>query len=84
MPRTACRNSGFGGIVLDLAPQPVDLHVDRAFVDAAVAVGQRRAHWVERIKRVEIPYPAANRHDDEFALDPARNDLLVANKTRMV
>src|SRR5437868_5636598 len=26
-----------GGIALDLAPQPVDLHVDRALVDGAVA-----------------------------------------------
>src|SRR6266550_4404472 len=36
------QEQGIGGIALDLAPQPVDLHVDRAFVDGAVA-GQRAA-----------------------------------------
>ena len=32
-----------GGIALDLAPQPVDLHVDRALAGAAAVAGQRAA-----------------------------------------
>src|SRR6201991_2660768 len=30
------QEQGIGGIALDLAPQAVDLHIDRAFVDGAV------------------------------------------------
>src|SRR5216683_1286605 len=36
------QEQGIGGIALDLAPQTVDLHVDRTFVDGAVA-GERAA-----------------------------------------
>src|SRR5664279_1099698 len=35
------QEQGIGGIALDLAPQTVDLHVDRALVGGAVAAGQR-------------------------------------------
>ena len=40
MPRTVCTIQRIGGIALDLAAQPVDLHVDRALADAVATVAR--------------------------------------------
>src|SRR6516165_8841720 len=59
-----------GGIALDLAPQAVDLHVDRALIDTTVA-GQRAArHGFSRSRREDAQHVtlAVGQMDDLLAL----------------
>src|SRR6267154_4801495 len=59
-----------GGIALDLAPQPVDLNVDRAFADGAAIAGKREAR--HRVAR------AGREHPHHLALAIGQTDDLLA------
>ena len=59
MPRTVWTNSGLAGIALDLAAQPVHLHVDGALVRAAAVAGERHArHGLARHRRQHAQHVA--------------------------
>ena len=59
MPRTVCTNSGLAGLLLDLAAQPVDLHVDGAFRDCAAIAGERQPrHGLSRRRRQDAQHLA--------------------------